>query len=117
MRISILEAICGAHEAPIKEKCPITAKTEKDTKLHDVPETFIRNVIDLMDRQFKVAGNIIADGKSGDDNLVWFTASQEAHALEELVWDYLRCHRNEDRTFHYTLHKDWKYSVSGPFAQ
>jgi len=116
MRQSILEAVCAAQTAPIVRDCPVTAIAPEDAKLHDVPETFIRNIIDLMVQRFVNARRIAAGNGPGDDNHVWFNALEDARSLDCLIQEHLRCVRDENRTFRYTFYAGWQYRVSGPFA-
>ena len=116
MAKSLLERVCAARAAPIKTKCPIKTRAKKGGVLHDVPDTFIRNVIVLMDRQYRIAGRIMEKkiprkGKVKNQS-AWFVAIQEAHALEVLVFEYLRRVRRENSSYHYVPYRNWKYSVT-----
>ncbi|MCE9541496.1 hypothetical protein K8R03_02955 [Candidatus Kaiserbacteria bacterium] len=106
----LLEKLCDARTAPIRKKCPITLKAAKGDILYDVPDTYIRNVIWLMSRQYSLAGRVIVSRRRSDRNKC-FPASQKAHSVEVMVFDYLRSIRGDDDGARYTLHSGWKYSV------
>ena len=114
MSKSLIERICELYTYEPEEtavgECTLKAQPPKGAKLHSVPE-HIRRFIELHCELHAAAGALARNCQPGNDGSVWFTASQEADAIETLICNALRHHHNVSRRHQITLYGEWKYTV------